>query len=130
MFFVVVVKIRFFFYLNNFLILWTSLHLFATFLANCLTNCFPQTILVFSHTLCSWHYQSYMGWGQLNSGIRIDGQFWNCSFLIGIDKFGFEVCYKKLNLQINLPINFNSEIFLPWHSYLEFKLLAVGTRSR
>ena len=34
---------------------------------------------------------------------------------------------KKLNPQINLLLNFfNSEIFLPWQSYLEYKLLGVG----
>ena len=38
---------------------------------------------------------------------------------------------KKLNPQINLPFNFfNSEIFLPWQSYLEYKLLRVGIPSR
>ena len=37
----------------------------------------------------------------------------------------------KLNPQINLPINlFNWEIFLPWHSYLEYKLLGVCIPSR
>ena len=48
---------------------------------------------------------------------------------IGIDKFwiGIEVCYKKLIPQINLP--FNSEIFLIWQSYLEYKLLSVGIPS-
>jgi len=48
-----------------------------------------------------------------------------------IDKFwnGIEVSYKtKLNPQINLP--FNLEIFLPWQSYLEYKLLGVGIPSR
>ena len=55
-----------------------------------------------------WHNQT---WGQFNYGIRIDGQFQFCNWLlnkkngIGIEKFwiGIEVSYKKLNPQINLP---------------------------
>ena len=36
---------------------------------------------------------------------------------------------KKINPQINLPFNI-LEIFLPWQSYLEYKLLGVGIPSR
>ena len=37
----------------------------------------------------------------------------------------------KINPQINLPfIFFNSEIFLPWQSYLNYQLLGVGIPSR
>jgi len=46
--------------------------------------------------------------GQFNSGIGIGGQFqsqnWNCLFFLngtGIDKFGIEVCYKKINKSTN-----------------------------
>ena len=35
---------------------------------------------------------------------------------------------KKLNPQINLP--FNSEIFLQWQSYSEYRLLGLGIPSR
>jgi len=46
----------------------------------------------------------------------------------GIDKFGIEVSYK--NILIHKLIEFfNSEIFLPWESYLEYILLGVSTRS-
>jgi len=65
-------------------------------------------------------------WGQF--------QFQNWLFKkngIGIDKFGIRILHKKLNSQINLPfIFFNSEIFLPWQSYMEYKLLGVGIQSR
>ena len=38
---------------------------------------------------------------------------------------------KKLNPHINLPFNILiPEIFLPWQSYLEYKLLGVGILSR
>ena len=43
---------------------------------------------------------SRQSWGQFNSGIGVD------YFFNGIDKFGIEVCYKKLNPQINLPFYF------------------------
>ena len=35
---------------------------------------------------------------------------------------------KKWNWQINL--SFNSEIFLPWQTYLEYKLFAVPTHGK
>ena len=75
-------------------------------------------------------------WGEFNSGIGIDGKLhvqllnWNC-FLNGIDKYGIriEVFYKQLNPQINLPF-FYLEIFLPWQSYLECKLVGLVIPSR
>jgi len=44
----------------------------------------------------------------------------------GIDRFGIEVSYKKINPQIS----FNSEIFLPGQSDLEYKLPGVGIPNR
>jgi len=72
-------------------------------------------------------------WGQFNSGIGSQFQFRNWLFKkngIGIDKFWIGVKFptKTFYPQIHLP--FNSEIFLPWQSYLEYKLLGVGVPSR
>jgi len=73
--------------------------------------------------------------GQFNS--EIDGQFqfqnWNCLFLkMELELINLELKFatKKLNPQINWAFNFLSEIFLPWQSYLEYKLLGVGIQSR
>ena len=41
-----------------------------------------------------------------------------------------ELNTKKLNRQINLPVFFNSEIFLPWQYYFEYKLLKEGIKSK
>ena len=46
----------------------------------------------------------------------------------GIDKFGIgiEVSYKKkLIYKLIYHLIFNSEIFFPWQSYLEYKLFGV-----
>ena len=62
------------------------------------------TIKVYAHNVLKRTFNS-------GTGIDRQFQFWNCLFKkkgIGIDKFGMriEVCYKKLNLQINLPFIF------------------------
>ena len=49
--------------------------------------------------------------------------------LFGIDKFriGIEVCYKKLNPQINIPFNFLIQKYtMKILLHLEYKLFGVG----
>jgi len=44
-------------------------------------------------------------------------------------KLELKFATRKLNPKINLQF-FNSEIFLPWQSHLEYKLFGVGIPSR
>jgi len=56
---------------------------------------------------------------------------WNCLFKkmeLELMKLELKFATKIFNPQINLP--FNSEIILPWQSYLEYKLLWVGIPNR
>ena len=58
----------------------------------------------------------------------------NCFFLNGTDQFGIEVCYIKLNSQINLPVNFliQKSYFQEkptWNIYSE-QVFLIGAESK